>query len=617
MTDPARLATAAIHAALARGAAWQACDEFNRASASLPPDTALLHAGALAHARAGAPHAAHSLLDRAERTHEIPRALRGEMHALRGRLWKDALHAGDDPAVAAMRARDAYAASWSLAPDPYPGINAATLSWILGDLARARELAAEVRARLPASRATVWDHATAGEAALLLGDIDDALAAYAEAARAAPDHPGSLASVRRQLHLLAPHLPAAADALALLPAPVVAAFAGHLLDAPGRVPARFPAALEPAVAAAVHAKIAGWHAPVFYGSAASGADLVVIEAALARRAEVNVVLPFAREDFIRSSVAPAGPAWVTRFEAALARATRVVDATQERHLGDDVLFEHAARLVEGLTVLRAAQLEVEPRLLCIVDRAAAGSVGGTASSIERWAATLGAPEIIDLRALRAAARPYMSPPQGGDAAIPRVAPASAAAPGTTSVARRSLKTMVFADIAGYGRLADVHVAPFQTRFWALAADAIARANVPPLVANTWGDALHLVFEQATDAADVALDLAQAFARYDWTALGLAIASPLRISLHTGPVYGARDPVTGRDNYFGSSVTLAARIEPVTPPGSVFASEACAATLAASSRGRHALEYLGMLDLAKGANPARVYRVAARAAPRPL
>jgi hypothetical protein len=55
---------------------------------------------------------------------------------------------------------------------------------------------------------------------------------------------------------------------------------------------------------------------------------------------------------------------------------------------------------------------------------------------------------------------------------------------------------------------------------------------------------------------------------------------LRIALHAGPVYSCIDPVTGNPNYIGSQVSHAARIEPVTPPGQVYASQAFAALAAA-------------------------------------
>ena len=80
-------------------------------------------------------------------------------------------------------------------------------------------------------------------------------------------------------------------------------------------------------------------------------------------------------------------------------------------------------------------------------------------------------------------------------------------------------------------------------------------------------------------------------------------------MHAGPVFCGFDPIIGRDNYFGSSVTKAARIEPVTPPGIVYASESFAATLVANGDDGFALEYVGRLPLAKGYGESRIYRLA--------
>jgi class 3 adenylate cyclase len=95
---------------------------------------------------------------------------------------------------------------------------------------------------------------------------------------------------------------------------------------------------------------------------------------------------------------------------------------------------------------------------------------------------------------------------------------------------------------------------------------------------------------------------------DWTGLGLDEPCPIRIALHAGPVFRGHDPVLGRDNFFGASVTHTARIEPVTPPGQVYASEAYAATLAAQGRGDCTLEYVGRMRLAKNYGESRVYRL---------
>jgi class 3 adenylate cyclase len=171
-----------------------------------------------------------------------------------------------------------------------------------------------------------------------------------------------------------------------------------------------------------------------------------------------------------------------------------------------------------------------------------------------------------------------------------------------------LKAMVFADFAGYSRVSDANVARFQQAFWSIAAREVAAADAAPDFANTWGDGLYLVFDVPRDAAAFALRLREAMHATDWRAFGLPEGSQIRIGLNAGPVFRGFDPVIGRDNYYGASVTRAARIEPVTPPGTVFASEAFAATLAATGVRGFLLEYVGRVGLAKSYGEARVYRL---------
>ena len=194
------------------------------------------------------------------------------------------------------------------------------------------------------------------------------------------------------------------------------------------------------------------------------------------------------------------------------------------------------------------------------------------------------------------------------------APAPDAVEASASIAerpRRTLKTLLFADFAGFSRLHDALAPLFQERFWKIAAGQIEASAAKPLLASTWGDALYIVFDSAGDGAEYALSLLARMLEVDWTAVGLPDSSQIRIALHTGPVFCGFDPIIGRDNYFGSSVTKAARIEPVTPPGMVYASEAFAATLAAAGRDEFALEYIGRMALAKGYGESRIYRAERR------
>lgn len=601
---------ARIRAQLDHGAPWDACDAFREARAEHGTDAEFLYWGALAHARAGAAHEAHALLDQAQAAGAAPKRL-VDILSLRGRLWKDEFHRAPDAADAALkaaRARREYLATYERTGDPYPAVNAATLAAILGDRSEAERLAREILARLaPPARHTCWEHATAGEAYLLCRKWEAARDCYAAAFASAPGDAGSVATMRRQVRLLARALPEAATVLDVLPGATVFAFAGHMIDAAGRSSPRFPPALAPAVRAAVRERLARLREPVVYTSAACGSDLILIEAALEIGAEVNVVLPFDRDDFVRTSVAPGGAEWIGRFEAALAGASRVIMATDERYLDDDVLFDYAALLLEGLAVLRASQLETTPTLLCVLDADSEGGLGGTHASFERWQRHFNAPQTIDLRELRehqlAATVAPAHAPFTPAAAAPTKAP-------TVPIGRpgRTLKTLLFADFAGYSRLHDAYAPLFQSRFLEQVAAEIAAAPVKPLDSKTWGDALYVVFESARDGADFALRLQAGMLAVDWKAAGLAESSPIRIALHAGPVFCGFDPIMGRDNYFGASVTRAARIEPVTPPGVVYASEAFAATLVAMDGHDFEPEYVGRLPLAKAYGELRIYRL---------
>ncbi len=99
---------------------------------------------------------------------------------------------------------------------------------------------------------------------------------------------------------------------------------------------------------------------------------------------------------------------------------------------------------------------------------------------------------------------------------------------------------------------------------------------------------------------------------DWEAKGLPATLALRIALHAGPVFGGIDPVTGHKNYTGTHVSRAARLEPKTPPGEVYASEGFAALVAVDQvhpQTEFACEYVKQLEWARhyGTFPTYVVR----------
>ena len=95
---------------------------------------------------------------------------------------------------------------------------------------------------------------------------------------------------------------------------------------------------------------------------------------------------------------------------------------------------------------------------------------------------------------------------------------------------------------------------------------------------------------------------------DWTAHGLPKDLALRIGLHAGPAYACIDPVTERLNYLGAHVSRAARIEPITPPGEVYASRAFAALARAERNADFVCGYIGQTSLGKFSETVPLYVV---------
>ncbi|MBD0336212.1 MAG: hypothetical protein ICV62_12040 [Cyanobacteria bacterium Co-bin13] len=116
--------------------------------------------------------------------------------------------------------------------------------------------------------------------------------------------------------------------------------------------------------------------------------------------------------------------------------------------------------------------------------------------------------------------------------------------------------------------------------------------------NTWGDALYCVFASVQEAGLFALKLCDLMQTIGWAEVGLPKDMNLRISLHAGPVMRNFNPLTGQVNYIGTHVNYAARIEPITPPGKVYASQAFAAIAASEGVNEFSCDYVGQMPWAK-------------------
>jgi class 3 adenylate cyclase len=175
-------------------------------------------------------------------------------------------------------------------------------------------------------------------------------------------------------------------------------------------------------------------------------------------------------------------------------------------------------------------------------------------------------------------------------------------------ARHRIKALLFADAVGYSKLTEDQIPRYVSGFLGAVAALNRRTRHRFEHVETAGDGLYMVFDDALDAARYALELSELASGTDWTAHGLPATFNLRIALHCGPVYCGEDPVTEAPLFTGPHTSRAARIEPITPPGQVYASSAFAAVAATRGAQGVAMRYVGRTPLAKRSGSLALYHL---------
>ena len=290
----------------------------------------------------------------------IAARLAEDIAALDARLDKDIALArdGEQRRLWASRSARGYGAAFDRHRSPYLAVNAATMWLVAGEEVRATASARQgldvlSKAKAASSEDRYWLLASEAEAALVLGDRQRAEDALGRAGHGSESALASRATTLRQLRLVCELKGFDPSLLAAIANPTVVHFCGHRIGAPGEG-SRFPAEEEPRVQAELKAEFDRLGAGIGYGSLAAGADIMAAEVLLDRGAELHVTLPFDREEFVRTSVAPAGPAWVRRFERCLASAAAVVIAVHGEYLDDPTLFDFCARIAMGDALVQGA-----------------------------------------------------------------------------------------------------------------------------------------------------------------------------------------------------------------------------------------------------------------------
>jgi class 3 adenylate cyclase len=520
--------------------------------------------------------------------------------ALGARLDREQAYAGDvtERTAKLKRAAEHYESIYRRTTSTFPGINAAVLHEFSGASTLAKEIAAQIvkecaRAK-PQSQYDAYQLAADRAAAsLLLDDLSGAQAAIEDAA-ALSTNAASIASTRKQLVQICDHKRIDLAIISPLRNRTVIHYTGHMI-APDGASGRFPAQAETRVAERVKGELADHNVGYGYGSLACGADTLIVEELLKRKAEVDVVLPFETVTFLKESVANGGANWLERFASCL-RQVRVIHATEGEYVGDAEVFGYASNLAMGLAILRAQQFSSEPIQLAVWDGRETAGKAGTWADIRAWQShglkTITVGSEGDLAANAPRAEPYQQP--------------------HLSLPSRKVRAIMFGDFQGFSRLTDRQMLTFYEYVMRRVAEVLDKYGHDIVTRNTWGDGIFVVFSELGSAARCALEIQSALAELDFHLHGLPATLGLRLGLDAGAVFEIQDPILKSLSFTGSHINRTARLEPSTPPGEVYVTEAFAALFTLFEDRKLICEYVGMMQAAKNYGRLRTYLLRRRA-----
>jgi class 3 adenylate cyclase len=461
-------------------------------------------------------------------------------------------------------AYNAYVESYETTKGYWSGINVAFLALMRGDRSHACEIAMrvyeqcarELDATRLAGHDAYWLTATLGEAALIRGALEEAVQWYTRATAIAGRRYGSVASTCRQARALVAHLNLDWPRFTgCFPLPEVVVFC----SAPcGASPASWEASESQPVelAQTLCARVTSERPVLGFSRLRSWPDLVFLETVLQMSGDVAVLLDSeADRDDARDRD------FTERARQVLAKCSEIHYLTARAGAPAAPSRDYARKVLIGLGNMQARQLGTVPVVLTL-------------------------------------------PHEESSEQAARSDPTPAGIPGTPP----RVMALLFADVQGFSRLHEVQLIAFSREFLGTVSALIRSSEAPPVTRHTWGDGLFFTFERIVDAGTFALSLAELIDSTDWRRLGLPEDLSIRIGLHAGPVYECFDPVSGQKTFCGIHVNHAARIEPIAPPGHVYASEAFAALASEENVNSFVCEYVGRTPLAKDFGMFSTYHV---------
>ena len=515
-----------------------------------------------------------------------------EILCLKGKILKS--QALTDKSIARL-ATEQYAKAYALNKNFYPGINLATLQLLCGDKTSSQTTAAEVLSSINCVSSDDTDnpyykYATKAEAYLLLDQVSKVKTYLSKAITQDPANYRAHATTIKQLELITKVQEKSSRWLNNFRPPIAIHYGGYIFSPSGghnNISETDLISLESKVTTRLKHMNVGFG----YGSLAAGSDIIIAETILSLGAELNVVLPTDTIDFIAQSVTPFGQEWVERFHSCLKRATSVQISSLNLTLLDETLLKFSSQVAMGRTILRAQTLATKAQQLLIWSGAEGDKISITYSDYKFWEKTGFEQEQILLTNL--------APNKEGAKKISDL---------NNNKHKRTIAAILFADFHKFSELNEGQVSIFSEHILKLLSETLKQSDIKPFEMNTWGDGLFLAFESVVDAANCGSVLQKCFNKIDLAKLGLPKNLSLRIGANYGPVFSGIDAFLEKPTVFGPNVTFAARIEPITVPGSIYVSENFASVLATQPNTKYRCEYIGLVKLHKSNEPTPIYSI---------
>lgn len=562
---------------------------------------------ALALARTGATQRAKALLQELVDQGEDSEETLGLLARTDKDLW---LETADPVRKASLLEQSAanYLRAYRQSGGYWTGINAATMAYLADRSDEAIKLANEVRSAclldlektLAAGGDPYWALSTLGEVALILGDRAEAVARYSAAAKCGEGRFGDLASTRRNARMLLRHRnDAGADIERCFAIPPVAVFSGWIRAGQLVSPPRLSGDMENELRSRLQQRLARNGVSQAFAGAMNDAERLFLETI--REMQGNTAVVFNQGKPLASDVSVDRRVGY-RVESVVSQATEVLTASDYNILDETVAREFAEQFLVGVACLRARQLETDliPIVVCDGDFE---RVSQDTARLWRRFEKLGLQvELLTINGAELEKARTILRSNAAEYASQNAAPCQTCQQTVSSQDKAYptfIRALLFGDAKHFSKLQEEQIPIFHKEFLGTIGRLADSSLDAPSIKNTWGDGLYCVFDTLQKAGNFALELCDIINSIDWESRGLPPTMNIRVALHAGPVLQCVDPVTHTPTYMGTHVSRAARIEPITPVGQVYASLAFAALAAAENISSFRCEYVGQTPLAKG------------------